>query len=171
MELVTSSVSFHVSTKVIQILASKTSISVGDSSVPIILLIIEKAFILLHSSLEKKKTMSTLHYLINVAVLLLLLTRLLGKLEYTLEYLKYIGVQSWKAAHWSTLEIRVEQKRNRVKKERKMGENRKIINAASTGNRTRDLSITDQMPVLKNQVHWRIQFRHKFAQKCQCTDC
>ena len=32
---------------------------------------------------------------------------------------KYIGVKSWKAAHLSTLEIRVEQKRNRVKKEKK----------------------------------------------------
>ena len=127
MELVTSSVSFHVSTKVIQILASKTSISVGDSSVPIILLIIEKAFILLHSSLEEKKTneYSTLpnkrictvfHFQtapLSINVLLLLPTRLLGKLEYTLEYLKYIGVQSWKAAHLSTLEIRVEQKGNR----------------------------------------------------------
>ena len=47
---------------------------------------------------------------------------------------KYVGVQSWKAAHLSTLEIRVEQKRNRVKKERKLGEKRKIINAATTGN-------------------------------------
>ena len=163
MELVTSSVSFHVSTKVIQILASKTSISVGDSSVPIILLIIEKAFILLHSSLEvknneystlpNKRICTVFHFQtarLSINVLLLLPSRLLGKLEYTLEYLKYVGVQSWKAAHWSTLEIRVEQKRNRVKKERKMGENRKIINAASTGNRTRDLSITDQMSVLTN---------------------
>ena len=118
MELVTSSVSFHVSTKVIQILASKTSISVGDSSVPIILLIIEKAFILLHSSLEEKNKYSTLpnkrictvfHFQtapLSINVLLLLPTRLLGKLEYTLEYLKYVGVQSWKAAHLSTLEIR-----------------------------------------------------------------
>ena len=30
--------------------------------------------------------------------------------------LKYVGVQSWKAAHLPTLEIRVEQKRNRVYK-------------------------------------------------------
>ena len=135
MELVTSSVSFHVSTKVIQILASKTSISVGDSSVPIILLIIEKAFILLHSSLERKKNneystlpnkrICTVLYFqtapLSINVLLLLPTRLLGKLEYTLEYLKDIGVQSWKAAHLSTLEIRVEQKRNRVKKREKNG--------------------------------------------------
>ena len=83
---------------------------------------------------------------------------------------KYVGVQSWKATLLSTLEIRVEQKRNRVKKERNMGENRKKINAASTGNRTRDLSITDQMSVLTNQVHLKIQFRHRFDQKCPFTD-
>ena len=39
---------------------------------------------------------------------------------------KYVGVQSWKAAHLPTLEIRVEQKGNRVKKEIKMCEKRKI---------------------------------------------
>ena len=38
---------------------------------------------------------------------------------------KYVGVQSWKAAHLLTLEIRVEQKGNRVKKERKMGKTEK----------------------------------------------
>ena len=36
---------------------------------------------------------------------------------------KYVGVQSWKAAHLPTLEIRVEQKGNRVKK----GEKRKKL--------------------------------------------
>ena len=40
-------------------------------------------------------------------------------------HIKYIGVQSWKAAYLSTLEIRVEQKGNRVKKERKMGRKKK----------------------------------------------
>ena len=50
-------------------------------------------------------------------------------------YKKYVGVQSWKAAHLPTLEIRVEQKRNRA-----------------------------------NQVHLKIQFRHKFDQKCPFTD-
>ena len=64
--------------------------------------------------------------------------------------LKYVGVQSWKAAHLPTLEIRLEQKGNRVKKERKIGERRKISNAAATGNRTPDPSITDQMYVLTN---------------------
>ena len=44
---------------------------------------------------------------------------------------KYVGVQSWKAAHLPTLEIQVEQKGNRVIKERKMEEKRK--NAAATG--------------------------------------
>ena len=39
---------------------------------------------------------------------------------------KYVGVQSWKAAHLPTLEIRVEQKRNRDKRERKMDEKIKI---------------------------------------------
>ena len=68
------------------------------------------------------------------------------------------------------LEIRVEQKGNRVKKERKMGEKRKKINAAATGNRTRDPSITDQMDFLANQVHLKIQFRHRFDQKCPFTD-
>ena len=43
-------------------------------------------------------------------------------------------------------------------------------NAAATGNRTRDLSITDQMSVLTNQVHLKIQFRHRFDQKCPFTD-
>ena len=38
--------------------------------------------------------------------------------------IKYVGVQSWKAAHLSTFEIRVEQKGNRVKKEIKVGEKR-----------------------------------------------
>ena len=47
-------------------------------------------------------------------------------------------------------------------KERKMEEKRKIINATAIGNRTRDLSITDQMSVLTNQVHLKIQFRHRF---------
>ena len=83
---------------------------------------------------------------------------------------KYVGVHSRKAVHLPTLEIRVGQKRNRVKKERKMEEKRKIINAAATGNRTRDLSITDQMDVLTNQVHLKIQFRHRFDQKCPFTD-
>ena len=82
---------------------------------------------------------------------------------------KYVGVQSWKAAHLPTLEIRVEQKRNRVKKREKWGRKKKI-NAAATGNRTRDPSITDQMSVLTNQVHLKIQFRHRFDQKSQITD-
>ena len=38
---------------------------------------------------------------------------------------KYVGVQSWKTAHLPTLEIRVEHKGDRVKKERKMGEKEK----------------------------------------------
>ena len=75
-----------------------------------------------------------------------------------------------KAAHLPTLEIRVEQKGNRVKKERKRGEKEEIINAAATGNRTRDLSITEQMSVLTNQVHLKIHFRHRFDQKCPFTD-
>ena len=33
------------------------------------------------------------------------------------------------------------------------------------GNRTRDLLITDQMDVLTNQVHLKIQFRHRFDEK------
>ena len=37
-------------------------------------------------------------------------------------------------------------------------------------NRTRDPSITDQMSVLTNQVHLKIQFRHRFDQKCLFTD-
>ena len=40
---------------------------------------------------------------------------------------KYVGVQSWKAAYLPTLEIRVEQKGNRVKKEREMEEKRKKL--------------------------------------------
>ena len=55
-------------------------------------------------------------------------------------------------------------------KREKNGEKIKIINAASTGNRTRDLSITDQMSVLTNHVHLKIQFRHRFDQKCPFTD-
>ena len=47
---------------------------------------------------------------------------------------------------------------------------KKKFNAAATGNRTRDLSITDQMSVLTNQVHLKIQFRHRFDQKCPFTD-
>ena len=47
---------------------------------------------------------------------------------------------------------------NRVKKER------------VTGNRTRDPSIIDQMSVLTNQVHLKLQFRHRFDQKCPFTD-
>ena len=54
--------------------------------------------------------------------------------------------------HLPTLEIRVGQKRNRVKKERKMEE--KKINAS----------------VFTNQVHLNIQFRHRFDQKCPFTD-
>ena len=57
------------------------------------------------------------------------------------------------------LEFRVDQKRNRVKKERK------IINSAATGNRTRDPSITDPMSNLTNQVNLKIQFRHRFVPK------
>ena len=45
-----------------------------------------------------------------------------------------------------------------------MGEKRKIINVAASGNRTRDPSITDQLSVLTNQVHLKIQFRHRFDQ-------
>ena len=52
-----------------------------------------------------------------------------------------------------------------VKKIRKMGKKRQIINAAATGNRTRDPSITDQMSGLTNQVHLKIQFRHRFDKK------
>ena len=40
------------------------------------------------------------------------------------KYIKYVGVQSRKAVHLPTLEIRVEQKGNRVKKEIKMCEKR-----------------------------------------------
>ena len=49
---------------------------------------------------------------------------ILGKIT-KVKIQKYVAVQSWKAAHLPTLEIRVEQKRNRVKKERKIGEKRK----------------------------------------------
>ena len=56
------------------------------------------------------------------------------------------------------------------KKRKKWGKNKKNNNAASTGNRTRDLSITDQMSVLTNQVHLKIQFRHRFDQKSPFTD-
>ena len=49
-------------------------------------------------------------------------------------------------------------------------EKRKIINADASGNRTRDLSITDQISVLTNQVHLKIQFRHRFDQKCPFTE-
>ena len=38
---------------------------------------------------------------------------------------KYVGVQSWKVTYLPTLEILVEGKRNRVNKERKMGEKMK----------------------------------------------
>ena len=34
----------------------------------------------------------------------------------------------------------------------------------------RDLSITDQMCALKNWVHLKIQFRHRFDQKCPFSD-
>ena len=43
-------------------------------------------------------------------------------------------------------------------------------NKKNAGNRTRDLSITDQMSVLANQVHLKVQFRHRFDQKCPFTD-
>ena len=56
------------------------------------------------------------------------------------------------------------------KREKNGGKKKKIINAAATGNRTRDLSITDQMSVLTNQVHLKIQFRHRFDQKYQFKD-
>mgnify|MGYP001191379606 CR=1 FL=1 len=65
------------------------------------------------------------------------------------------------------MEIRVEQKGNRVKREKYAG---KKIHDAATGNRTRDLSITDQMSFLTNQVHLKIQFRLRFDQKCPFTD-
>ena len=41
--------------------------------------------------------------------------------------IKYVGVQSWKAAHLPTLEIQVEHKENRAKNERKKGENKKSM--------------------------------------------
>ena len=50
-------------------------------------------------------------------------------------------VQNWKAAHLPTLEIRVEQKGNQVKKDKEKKEEK--INAAPTGNRNWDPSITD----------------------------
>ena len=56
------------------------------------------------------------------------------------------------------------------KKRKKWGGKEKKINAAATGNRTRDLSITDQMSALTNQVHLKIQFRHRFDQNCPFTD-
>ena len=74
-----------------------------------------------------------------------------------------------------SLEIRVEQKRNRVKTERKK---EKKSNAASTGNRTRDPSITDQMSILTNQVHLKIQYsldtdltKSAHSQTTRYTDC
>ena len=56
------------------------------------------------------------------------------------------------------------------KREKNGGEKKKKINAAATGNRTRDLPITDQMSVLTNQVHLKIQFRLRYDQKCPFTD-
>ena len=56
------------------------------------------------------------------------------------------------------------------KKREKCGIKEKKINTAVTGNRTRDPSIIDQMSVLTNQVNLRIQFRHRFDQKCPFTD-
>ena len=64
-----------------------------------------------------------------------------------------------------TLEIRVELKEKRVKKREKYGCKKKKINAAATGNQIRDPSITDQMSVLTNQIHLKIQFSHRFDQK------
>ena len=55
------------------------------------------------------------------------------------------------------------------KKREKWGKKKKI-NAAATGNQTRDLSITDHMSAWTNQVHLKIQFRHRFDQKSQITD-
>ena len=52
------------------------------------------------------------------------------------------------------------------KREKNGRKKKKKINAATTRNRTRDLSITDRMSVLTNQVHLKIQFRHIFDQKC-----
>ena len=71
--------------------------------------------------------------------------------------------QFWKF-EWKRREIESSQKRE------KNGGKRKIINAASTGNQTQDLSTTNQMSVLTNQVHLKIQFRHRFDQKCPFTD-
>ena len=56
------------------------------------------------------------------------------------------------------------------KRDKNGGKKEKKNNAAATGNRTRDPSITDQMSVLTNQVHLKIQFRHRFDQKCPFTD-
>ena len=55
-------------------------------------------------------------------------------------------------------------------KREKNGGKKKKINAAATGNRTWYPSITDQMSVLTNQVHLKIQFSHRFDQKCPFTD-
>ena len=55
-------------------------------------------------------------------------------------------------------------------KREKNGGEKENNNAASTGNQTRDLSITDQMSLLTNQVHLKILFRHRFDQKCPFTD-
>ena len=52
----------------------------------------------------------------------------------------------------------------------KREKNGEKINAAGTGNRTRDPSITDQMSNLTNQVHLKVQFRHRFDQKCPFTE-
>ena len=56
------------------------------------------------------------------------------------DFINYEGVQSWKDAHLPTLEIREKQKGNRVKKREKWGEKKKM------------------------------QFRHRFDQKCPFTD-
>ena len=55
-------------------------------------------------------------------------------------------------------------------KREKNGRKKKKIKDASNGNRTRVLSITDQMSVLTNQVQLKIQFRHIFDQNCSFTD-
>ena len=59
---------------------------------------------------------------------------------------KYVGVQSWKAMHLPTLDIRVKQKGNRaIKWETHFGillkSGKKIEKIAAAGNRTRDLAI------------------------------
>ena len=71
--------------------------------------------------------------------------------------------QLWKF-EWKRRGTKSKKRQKWVKKERKK------INAALTGNRTRDLSITDQMNVLTNQVLLKRQFRHRFDQKCPFTD-